>query len=51
MFRWAILWGRVDRGSMDPIPRAPQPAGRYVEVFTDAEVETLTNLPESGIGR
>jgi integrase len=45
-FRWAVLWGRVDRNPMDRIPRAPQPPGRYVEVFTDAEVAALTNLDE-----
>ena len=31
---------------MDRVPRAPQPPGRYVEAFTDAEVETLTSLPK-----
>jgi integrase len=46
MFRWAVLWGRIDRNPMDRIPRAPQPPGRYVETFTDAEVATLTNLDE-----
>jgi integrase/recombinase XerD len=46
MFRWAILWNRVDRNPMDRIPRAPQPPGRYVEVFTEAEVAALTNLDE-----
>jgi site-specific recombinase XerD len=46
MFRWAVLWGRVDRNPMDRIPRAPQQPGRYVEVFTDAEVASLTGLDE-----
>jgi integrase/recombinase XerD len=46
MFRWAILWGRVEKNPMDRIPRAPQPPGRYVEVFTDAEVAALTNLED-----
>jgi integrase len=46
MFRWAILWGRVERTPMDRIPRAPQPPGRYVEVFTDTEVAALTSLEE-----
>ncbi len=46
MFKWAILWGHVDRNPMDKIPRAPQPVRRYIEVFTDAEVEALTSLPE-----
>jgi site-specific recombinase XerC len=44
--RWAILWGRIERNPMDRIPRAPQQLGRYVEVFTDAEVAALTSLPE-----
>jgi integrase/recombinase XerD len=46
MFRWAILWGHVERNPMDRIPRAPQPPARYVEVFTDAEVAALTSLAE-----
>jgi integrase/recombinase XerD len=46
MFRWAILWGRVEKNPMDRIPRAPQPPGRYVEVFTDAEVAALTSLED-----
>src|SRR5215211_9244018 len=36
--------GKVDRNPMDRIPRAPQPPGRYIEVFTDAEIATLTSL-------
>ena len=44
MYRWAVLWGKVDRNPMDRIPRAPQPPGRYIEVFTDAEIATLTSL-------
>ena len=31
---------------MDRIPRAPQPPGRYVEVFTEAEVAALTSLDD-----
>jgi hypothetical protein len=46
MFKWAILWGRIEKNPMDRIPRAPQPPGRYVEVFTDAEVAALTSLDE-----
>jgi integrase/recombinase XerD len=46
MFRWAILWGHVDRNPMDRVPRAPQQPGRYVEVFTDGEVAALTSLDE-----
>jgi integrase len=46
MFKWAILWGRIERNPMDRIPRAPQPPGRYVEVFTDSEVAELTSLDE-----
>jgi site-specific recombinase XerD len=44
MYRWAVLWGRVVRNPMDRVPRPIQPAGRYVEVFTDAEVAALTAL-------
>lgn len=44
MYRWAVLWGKVDRNPMDRIPRAPQPPGRYIEVFTDAEIAALTSL-------
>jgi integrase/recombinase XerD len=46
MFRWAILWGRIERNPMDRIPRAPQPPGRYIEVFTEAEVAALTALDD-----
>lgn len=46
MFKWAILWGRIERNPMDRIPRAPQPPGRYVEVFTEAEVAALTGLDD-----
>jgi integrase len=46
MFRWAVLWGKVDRNPMDRIPTARQAPGRYVDVFTAAEVATLTSLPE-----
>jgi integrase/recombinase XerD len=46
MFKWAILWGKLDRNPMDRIPTARQPPGRYVEVFTDAEVAALTSLDE-----
>jgi site-specific recombinase XerD len=46
MFRWAVLWGKVDRNPMDRIPTARQQPGRYVEVFTDAEAAALTSLPE-----
>jgi integrase/recombinase XerD len=46
MFKWAILWGKVERNPMDRIPRAPQQPGRYVETFTDAEVAALTSLDE-----
>ena len=47
MFKWAVLWDRVERNPMDRIPRAPQSPGRYVEVFTDAEVSSLTSTPRS----
>jgi integrase/recombinase XerD len=46
MFRWAILWGRIDKNPMDRVPRAAQPPGRYVEVFTEAEVAALTSLDD-----
>lgn len=46
MFKWAVLWDRVERNPMDRIPRAPQSPGRYVEVFTDAEVSSLTSTPD-----
>jgi site-specific recombinase XerD len=46
MFRWAILWGRVEKNPMDRVPRALQHPRRYVEVFTDAEVAALTGLDE-----
>ena len=46
MFKWAILWGHIEKNPMDRIPRAPQPPGRYVEVFTEAEVAALTSLDE-----
>jgi integrase/recombinase XerD len=45
-FRWAVLWGHVERNPMDRIPRPKQPPGRYVDVFTDAEVAALLNLPD-----
>ena len=46
LYKWAILWDRVDRNPMDRIPRAPQPPGRYIEVFTDTEVAALTGLED-----
>jgi integrase len=45
-FRWALLWGRIDRNPMDRIPRPLQQPSRYVEVFTEAEVAALAGLPE-----
>jgi site-specific recombinase XerC len=46
MFRWAILWGRIEKNPMDRVPRAAQPPGRYVEVFTEAELAALTSLDD-----
>jgi integrase len=44
MYRWAILWAKVDRNPMDRVPRPIQRPGRYIEVFTDAEAAALTSL-------
>jgi integrase/recombinase XerD len=44
MYRWAVLWEKVDRNPLDRVPRPIQPPGRYVEVFTGAEVAALTSL-------
>jgi integrase len=46
MFKWAILWAKVDRNPDGPHPTMRQAPGRYVEVFTETEVATLTSLPE-----
>jgi integrase/recombinase XerD len=44
MYRWGLLWGKVERNPLDRVPRPIQPPGRYVEVFTDAEVSALASL-------
>jgi site-specific recombinase XerD len=46
MFKWAILWGKIERNPMDRIPTMRQPPGRYIEVFTKADVAILTSLSE-----
>jgi len=44
-FTWALRQDRIDRNPMDklpPIKRAPQ---KFIDVFSDAEVDDLLNLP------
>jgi hypothetical protein len=48
MFRWAILLGQGRKEPHRPGAACAAAPGRYVEVFTEAEVGALTGLDELG---
>lgn len=44
-FKWAIRTRRIEKNPCDLLPQVKRTPQRYIDVFTDAEVDDLTALP------
>jgi len=44
-FTWAMRQDRIDRNPMDKLPQIKRAPQKFIDVFSDAEVDDLLNLP------
>lgn len=46
-FKWGVKTRRLERNPMEELPSIPSTPQQYIDVFTEAEIASLTSLPDN----